>query len=453
MSGRQHRLAPALFLLALGGAGLLLCAAAWMRGPEYDEAYSIFLTAGHARPAWPQGVFTAGSVRWIYQGYARLWQIARDLRAGDVHPPLYFWVLEIWRQVTGPGWFTARLLSVLFTLAGLLGLARLAAARRLKVLPVLAMALLSYGFCYTGILIRPFALAQALNIWGVVFALRRERKGLAAGLCFGAAAFTDYLACFTGFAVLAWLGWRAPKQAGLALLAMLPFLAACFWFFLGQHGSRSGQFPVFAWHLALASLARDGGASLFGGLPLYAGKAAGIVSFILALLAFAGLALALRQRSGCFFLALAAATPCGLLALGVIFHNTPIEIRYLSFGLPFLALAIAPVLPLWLLGLWLGLQAVAVAGMMLAQATMQPQGHAAALASLYPGRVVAVPFGNDGVGVPGPFIAAAADGMRIILLHPGDEIPPNAVRAAIGADEASRNVAARMNCQALVCGN
>ncbi|MDE1896171.1 MAG: glycosyltransferase family 39 protein [Rhodospirillales bacterium] len=432
----------------------LLLLAAWLRGPEYDEAYSIFLTAGHARPAWPQGVFTAGSVRWLYAGHASFWRIAHDLRQGDVHPPLYFWALELWRRAAGPGWFTARLLSVGFTLAGLAGLTRIARLFRLPVLPVLAMALLSYGFCYTGILARPYALVQALNIWGVYFALaeRKPRTALAAGLCFGAAAFADYLGVFTGAAVLAWMLWRGWRRGLLALVAMLPFLAACFWFFLAQHASRNGQFAAFAWGPALAEMARDGGAALFGGLPLYAGRLDGVVAALLAALALAGFGFAARRVEGRGFLLLAAATPAGLLALGVVFRNTPIEIRYLAFSLPWVALAIAPVLPRVLLALWLGAGGVAVAGLMLAPATMQPQGRAARLAAAWPGAVVALPFGNDGVGVPGPFIEAAPDAMRILLLRPGDAAPPGSVRVAIKADQSSREVAATMGCAALVCG-
>ncbi len=121
-------------------------------------------------------MFTAGSVRWLYAGHAGFGQIARDLRRGEVHPPLYCWALEHWRRAAGPGWFTASLLSVGFKMAGLSGLAGIARLRRLPVWPVLAMALLSYGFCYTGILARPFAMAQALNIAGVYCALRAGRR-------------------------------------------------------------------------------------------------------------------------------------------------------------------------------------------------------------------------------------------------------------------------------------
>ena len=433
----------------------MLLLAAWLRGPEYDEAYSIFLTAGHARPAWPRGVFTAGAVRGLYHGHASFWRIARDLRQGDVHPPLYFWALELWRRAAGPGWFTARLLSVGFTLAGLAGLSRIARFCRLPALPVLALALLSYGFCYTGILARPYALVQALNIWGVYFALRAKREpgaAWAAGLCFGAAVFSDYLAVFTSVAMLAWLCWRNGRRGLLALAAMLPFLGLCAWFFLAQHGSRNGQFPAFAWGPALAELARDGGAALFGGLPLYAGRLGGVVAALLGLLALAGVGFAAKQAQGRGLLALAAATPAGLLALGLVFRTTPIEIRYLAFALPWVALAIAPALPRAVLVLWLSVGAAAVAGLMLAPATMQPQGRAAHLAAAYPGALVALPYGNDGVGVPGPFIAAAPDAMRILLLRPGEAVPPGSVRVAIRADDKSRAMAAVMNCPGLVCG-
>ncbi|HUW80250.1 MAG TPA: hypothetical protein VMV54_05050, partial [Acidocella sp.] len=83
-------------------AALLLGIIAHQRAPEYDEAYSIFLTAGDARPAWPAGVFTAGSVRGLYAGHASPGKISHDLKIGDVHPPLYFWLLEIWRRLLGP---------------------------------------------------------------------------------------------------------------------------------------------------------------------------------------------------------------------------------------------------------------------------------------------------------------------------------------------------------------
>jgi len=434
-------------------AGVVLTAIAWLRAPEYDEAYSLFLTAGHARPAWPQGVFTAGSVRYFYAGHAGFAQIAHDLRTGDVHPPLYFWVLKIWRGIVGPSWFAARLLSVLFTLAGLLLLRRLAMAAEVPLYPVLLLALLSYGFAYTGIIARGFALAQLCNIAGVglLFPDTHEKRwppALAAGAAFGAACFTNYLAVFTAVAALSWLLLTRPRLLPAALAGFLPFMPACAWFFLAQRQSRTGQFEAFSPPHALALLAKDSGAALFGGLPLYAGRFSAAVALALAVLSVICLVCVLRRRHAHapFFAWLAFATPCGLFMLGLLCGNTPIEIRYLAFSLPYLALLLAPALPRLLLVCVLALQMVAILGLAIAPATMQPQAAAARAAAVFPNTVVLLPFGNDGVGIPGPFIAAAPDDMRILLLHPGAAPHTQGLVVTLAIDHSSRVLAAQTGC-------
>ena len=94
-------------------AALVLTSGAWLRGAEYDEQYTLFLTAGTARPVWPGTAFEAGTVAAIQAEQASFVSIAHDLRATDVHPPLYFWGVSIWRRVFGPGLFEARLFLVL----------------------------------------------------------------------------------------------------------------------------------------------------------------------------------------------------------------------------------------------------------------------------------------------------------------------------------------------------
>jgi hypothetical protein len=428
--------------LALG----VLTAAAWLRAPEYDEAYSLFLTAGDARPAWPTGMFHAGDVRGLYAGDATPSQIARDLRRGDVHPPLYFWALEYWRRLVGPAWFAARLLSVLLALAALAAVGWLAALADLPVAPAMLLTLFSYGFAYTGIVARGFALAQLLNLLGVALGLaaKRRRGALAGGIALGAAAFANYLACFTGLAMLAWLaaarGWRALLPAAGGFLLFMP---ADWYFFLAQKSSRAGQFNPFSWPGALAALAKDSGAAVFGGLPVYAGRLGPAVAVALGLLLCACLLLAWRGRSPyrALLCLLAAAPPAGLLALGLLFNNMPIEIRYLAFSLPFLALLLSPLprLPLLIL---LSVQAAGIIGLCIAPSTMQPQALAARAAAAAPGALVLLPFGNDGVGIPGPFIATAPNAMTLLLLHPGAPAEIAAATtialAAIEIDAASR---------------
>ena len=100
--------------------------------------------------------------------------------------------LEYWRRLSGPSWFAARMLSVLITLAALAALAWLAALSRIPPATSLLFAVLSYGFAYTGIVARGFALAQLLNIIGMALILSASRNriraqplALAAGLAFG----------------------------------------------------------------------------------------------------------------------------------------------------------------------------------------------------------------------------------------------------------------------------
>jgi hypothetical protein len=80
---------------------------------------------------------------------------------------------------------------------------------------------------------------------------------------------------------------------------------------------------------------------------------------------------------------------------------------------------------------------------------MQPQALAARqIARLAPpGALVLLPFGNDGVGIPGPFLASAPPNMQILLLRPGNI--PNVthsntiILATLHADAASNAATAQ----------
>jgi hypothetical protein len=421
VNATRHSIAPVLLL-----AAIVLLAAAWLRGAEYDEQYTLFLTAGSPRPAWPDVAFPAGRIAAIQAGYATMASIGRDLRTTDVHPPLYFWAVCLWRFVAGPSLFAARLPSVL---CGLVSLAMVGViARRCGIRSNLAMLLTlgSYGFVYTNAVARGFAPAQALTLCGVALLSGRPNRiaALAAGALFGAATACNYLAVFAGAAVCLVAG------AWLALPAALPFLALDAWFFAAQHGARDGQFPSFSLLTALPRLLAYAAANLFGGLPLYAsGLARLALGGLIGILTLALAAMVLRARplaaghSVRMLLTAALATPAGLLLLGVVFDNTPIELRYLSFSAPFAGLLLA-----WgygrcrvriLLAAVLLTQCAAITGLLLAPQTMQPArmtaGSAAALAQ---GGVVLLPRGNDGVGIVGAFGIEAPPDLPILLVSP-----------------------------------
>ncbi len=419
-------------------AALVLTAAAWLRSAEYDEQYTLFLTAGTARPVWPVGVFPAAVVASVQAGHATLSGIAHDLRATDVHPPLYFWVVSLWRLVFGPGLFAARMLSVLCGVASvwLVGLI----ARRCKIQPALAMLITlgCYGFVYTNSIARGFAPAQMLMLGGLALLLRRRGVwGLSlAGLCLGAACCCNYLTAFGAAAAIVATG------AWMAIPAMLPFLAVDAWFFAVQHGARPDQFPPFELWASLERLMTYETAGIFGGLPLYLGDNWQIPvqiligSICMALLAFLASTRPWRTSGRRMLLAAAVAPAVGLLLLGAVFNNTPIELRYLSFGLPPVALLAAGCLAdsvrlrgggsigLFKQGLLVGLlmlQAVSILGLITSPRTMQPaRMTAAAAATLVRDGIVLLPAGNDGVGVVGAFGIEASPALPLLLIRADD---------------------------------
>lgn len=416
-------------MLLLGVA--VLIAAAWLRGAEYDEQYTLFLTAGIPRPVWPDGLFPAGVIAAAQAGHASAAQIAADLRATDVHPPLYFWAVALWRAAFGPGLLTARLFSVLCGVASLGLVGVIARQCRIGAAAAMLLALGCYGFVYTNAIARGFAPAETACLAGI--ALLLARRPVLAGVAFGVACGCNYLAVFVGMAAIAAAG------AWSGVLGAAPFLALDAWFFAAQHGARPDQFPPFALLPSLLRLAGYQAAAVFGGLPLYVeGLARLAVGGTIGLVA---VALAVRMArtlpgGGGFRLLLAAvvAPAAGLLLLGVTFNTTPIELRYLAFGLPFLALLLAratagaPVLQAAVLGL----QLAGVAGLLLAPGTMQPMRAAAAEAARFAGDgVVLLPRGNDGVGLVGAFGIEAPAAMKLRLVRPGETVAVPGRRVAL----------------------
>ncbi|HEX3991934.1 MAG TPA: hypothetical protein VHX39_12255 [Acetobacteraceae bacterium] len=432
----------------------MLCLAAWLRGAEYDEQYTLFLTSGVPRPDWPATVFAAGLARNIQAGHSGLAAIAHDLRVTDVHPPLYFGLVALWRDAVGQGLFVARLLSVLLGLGALALTGTIAQAARVP--PALAMLLTlgCYGFTYTSVVARGFALALLLLLGGVTGLLRGRRLWhfVLAGALLGAATLTNYLAVFAAMAcVLAtWLevvwperpgpssGSRMLGQAVAVLLGFLVFIPADLWWFLAQRDTRQGQFPPFALTQSLARLAVRFTGDVLGGLPLYVpGRASMALTAALGLLLVwltARIVLRWRhigaRRATVLFGLAALAPPVGLLILGAIFNNTPIEVRYLTFSTPFVGLLLAGALSTRAAGGVLIVQGAAIAGLMLAPQTMQPARAAArTAASWVQDGVVLLPRGNDGVGVVGAFAIEAPPGLALLLIPAGAS--PEQIRARI----------------------
>jgi len=436
--------APPRRLLAaiLALAAVLLTATAVLRSTEYDENYTVFLAAGTPRPEWPAGVFAAGTMRGIFAGHSTPASIATDLRHTDVHPPLYFWAAAGWRALAGTGLLETRMLSVLFAVAALAVLGMLARSAQVPPAAAMLLCLGTYGFTYTGAIARGFALAQLLLLAGTLLLLRARgpRAGFGAGLALGAATFTNYLTAFAAAAALAWrllARWRAWAVWLAAGIGFVLLIGADLFFFLAQRDSRTGQFPPFALLPSLMRLAQYGIAALFGGLPLYVdgivravvgAAVTGLLALLAGIVAWRWSRIGTREGRWLLLMSLAA-TPCGLLALGFAFNNTPIELRYLAFAAPFAAILAAGGLATlsWrgpLIAATFALQAASLAGMMLHPATMQPPRATAREAArlVGPDGLVLIPFGNDGVGVPAPFVTESPDWLRLRIVRRDEDL-------------------------------
>ncbi len=262
----------------------------------------------------------------------------------------------------------------------------------------------------------------------------------------GAATFTNYLAVFVALGALFWRcawprlwspGGGAFWRRGMAaLLGFAVWLPADAWFFLAQRGSRAGQFPPFELWSSLARLARYSGANLFGGLPLYLGarrqcRGGGARLAVHRSDRADRPALASRCRTGPAGAAcdLRRAMPVGLLLLGFVFDNTPIELRYLAFATPFIGLLLAT-LPRGVCGVVLAIQAASIVGLMTRPETMQPaRATAVAAVALVGDGVVLVPRGNDGVGIVGAFAIEAPRELQMLVV--GRDLSPAQIRARV----------------------
>jgi hypothetical protein len=372
---------------------------------------------------------------------ASLSVIAHDLRATDVHPPLYFWTVSEWRRRVGASLFATRMASVLCSVTTLCLVAWIARATAIPPVPTVLLTLGCYGFAYTGTIARGFACAQMLNVAGIALLIRekqRPNKALIAGALFGAATFTNYLAAWVGCAALLHTLRRRPIIIGAACLGFIVWLPMDLWFFVAQKQSRPDQFPPFETLPVVTRLARYSVASVFGGLPLYVhGVARAGIAGAVCVLFLAGVgAIVWRWRHLATPAARSLLAMCGAAALlgpillGLIFASSPIELRYLAFATPFIALLLAAAMPQWLRYATLVVQATALVGLMARPETMQPaQLTAQAAMPFFGDGVVLLPRGNDGAGIVGAFANEVPGSTRILIVAP--DASPQHIRAEV----------------------
>jgi Dolichyl-phosphate-mannose-protein mannosyltransferase len=224
-------------------AGALLAACIHLHNSSiwYDEAITLLTTSGHG-----QFVPTLGMSQ--FQPTANLEKITSELYNEDVHPPLYFWTLAIWRTALGGSLEVARSLSALFTVGTLALLYQY--ARKLKLrwpwIPVAIYALSAVGLRYA-YNARPYAMASFLIVLTLFLAQKRSKW---TGISAAASIATHYFAALCVGPILIFecaRAWRQ-KNRSWAILTAVTFILGCLPLLpllRVQIGARPDQYPGF----------------------------------------------------------------------------------------------------------------------------------------------------------------------------------------------------------------
>lgn len=227
----------------------------YSRSIWHDETVTLLETGGDAQPVWPQQIETVDEMKRFFSGRPSFTKIARGLSKTDIHPPVYYWLLSLWRRALGYSLETARLFSLVCSVGGVLLLYTLLVLGEhpAPLLPALLFAAAS-GSVYMGQDARAYALATLFMLAASLFAYlaatsplsrRQAAFGFLFALCGGLAFQTNYLTLFPIGAVALWFViviWkRARWQAVLFPLLIAAISLAWFETLRHQLGARPHQ--------------------------------------------------------------------------------------------------------------------------------------------------------------------------------------------------------------------
>lgn len=223
----------------------------------YDEAITLLETTGNARPSWPQKPVSASTAKKLFEGAPTLIKIAKDLRQTDIHPPVYYWLLSLWRRWISFSLENARAFSLVCSIGSILALYLILNAGKIKrpIIPSLIYAT-STNAVFFGHEARAYALASLMIGMGTLFAYLASEVALrnkthlaiystAMAICCGVAFQTNYLTLFSACIILLWfLICLWPASRFIAVVSLL--LAVSIWLiglpsFLKQLGMRTHQ--------------------------------------------------------------------------------------------------------------------------------------------------------------------------------------------------------------------
>lgn len=322
----------------------------------YDEAITLLETAGNAVPQWSGLPVPAATQQQFMVGTPSFAEIARGLRATDVHPPLYYGLLSSWRRVAGPSIEAARLFSVLCSTASVILLYLLLrfSGFAQPMAPSLVYSL-SSGAVHYGHEARNYALAMlfvaAASLCAYIAAKLDENRptffvmiSSAMAACCGLAFCTNYLSVFPIFALLLWFAsWTLKKWKTLILIPIIITSGVSLTVvgtLMSQIGSRPHQFQrALGVPQEMAKIVQFNFAMIWSPVSENAGVFAAVVVVIvlLAVLAVRSIATAWPEvdaRLLSLMLGLAVAPSLGVLTLDLVFSKDLGKSSYVIFALP-----------------------------------------------------------------------------------------------------------------------
>jgi hypothetical protein len=322
----------------------------------YDEAITLLETAGNAVPAWSAQPTPAASQKKLLVGSPTLGEVAAGLRETDVHPPVYYGLLSIWRRIGGESIEAARLFSVFWSTASVILLYLLLCAFGFyrPFWPSLVYSL-SSGAVHYGHEARNYSLAmffvmlatflayffkqidfnRRLHFWIITVSL---------AACCGLAFQTNYLTVFPIIALLTWCFMWAPMKQRMyvipTIILSVVFSLIGFRPLLTQLEARPNQFQkALGVGQELLKIIDANFVILWSPVTSSSGIRWTVIGTVLVLLLLSTAYMksawsAIDKRLLTLMAGLAAAPSLGVMALDLLFSKSLGKSSYVLFGTP-----------------------------------------------------------------------------------------------------------------------
>ena len=322
----------------------------------YDEAITLLETAGNPVPTWSALPTPAASQKKLMVGSPSLGEVATGLRETDVHPPVYYGLLSIWRQIAGESIEAARLFSVFWSTASvtLLYLLLHAFGFSRPFWPSLIYSL-SSGAVHYGHEARNYSLAIFFVIFATVLIFLFNNTDfnkrlqfwiftVSIAACCGLSFQTNYLTIFPIAALLIWcLAWTPKKQRRYVfptIIMSVVFSLIGFGTLLNQLEARPNQFQkTLGLVQELIRIVDSNFVMLWNPVTSSTGIRLAVICTVLVLLLLSIAYLkaawqAIDKRLFTLMAGLAIAPSFGVLALDLLFSKSLGKSSYVFFGAP-----------------------------------------------------------------------------------------------------------------------